>query len=90
MYKRQLLDNLKPRLDKISYAQQISFVKDRQGHDRRYAIDSSKIQKKLGWQPKETFESGMVKTIKWYLEHEKWVKDVISGDYKKWIDNHYS
>jgi len=86
----RLLDNLKPRLDKISYAKQISFVKDRQGHDRRYAIDSSKIQKELGWKPEETFESGMVKTIKWYLEHEKWVKDVISGDYKKWIDNHYS
>ena len=86
----KFLDNLKPRLDKISYAQQISFVKDRQGHDRRYAIDATKIQKELGWQPKETFESGMEKTIKWYLNHDEWVRNIISGDYKKWIDKHYS
>tara|TARA_B100000809_G_C15087984_1_gene512145 strand:- start:247 stop:1305 length:1059 start_codon:yes stop_codon:yes gene_type:complete len=86
----KLLDDLKPRPDKNSHAKQISFVKDRQGHDRRYAIDSSKIQKELGWQPKETFESGMTKTIKWYLDHDGWIKNIISGDYKKWIDNHYS
>jgi dTDP-glucose 4,6-dehydratase len=69
----KFLDNLKPRSDKISYTQQISFVKDRLGHDRRYAIDASKIKKELGWQPNETFESGMEKTIKWYLDHEEWV-----------------
>ena len=86
----EFLDNLKPRPDKISYAQQISFVKDRLGHDRRYAIDASKIKKELGWQPKETFESGIEKTIKWYLEHDEWVKNVISGDYKKWVDKQYS
>ena len=86
----KLLDDLKPRQDKNSYAKQISFVKDRPGHDRRYAIDSSKIQKELGWQPKHTFESGMAKTIKWYLNHDEWVRNIISGDYKKWIDKHYS
>jgi len=86
----KFLDNLKPRPDNISYTQQISFVKDRLGHDRRYAIDSSKIQEELGWQPKETFESGMEKTIKWYLDHDKWIRNVISGDYKKWVDKHYS
>jgi len=85
----KFLDNLKPRLDKISYEQQISFVKDRQGHDRRYAIDATKIQKELGWQPKETFESGMEKTIKWYLDHDEWIKNITSGDYKRWIDKHY-
>jgi len=85
----KFLDNLKPRLDKISYAQQISFVKDRQGHDRRYAIDATKIQKELDWQPKEDFESGMEKTIKWYLDHDEWIKNITSGDYKRWIDKHY-
>lgn len=86
----KLLDDLKPRPDNISYSKQITFIKDRQGHDRRYAIDASKIHKELGWKPNETFESGIEKTIKWYLENEEWVKNVVSGDYKKWIDNHYS
>jgi len=86
----RFLDNFKPRLDKISYAQQICFVNDRLGHDRRYAIDTSKIKKELGWQPKETFKSGMEKTIRWYLKHDEWVKNVISGDYKKWVDKQYS
>jgi dTDP-glucose 4,6-dehydratase len=86
----KFLDNFKPRLDKVSYAQQICFVKDRPGHDRRYAIDSSKIQNELGWQPKETFESGMEKTVKWYLDHDEWIRNIISGDYKIWIDKHYS
>ena len=82
----KLLDDIKPRIDKESYVKQISFVKDRQGHDRRYAINSSKIQKELGWQPKETFDSGITKTIKWYLDHNEWITNVISGDYKKWIN----
>ena len=86
----KLLDSTHPRKDKVSYLKQISFVKDRQGHDRRYAIDSSKIQKELGWKPKETFVSGMKKTVKWYLDNDEWVKNVVSGDYKKWIDKHYS
>jgi dTDP-glucose 4,6-dehydratase len=85
----KLLDELKPRLNNDSYVKQISFVKDRKGHDRRYAVDSSKIQKELGWKPEETFESGMTKTIKWYLSHDAWIKNIISGDYKKWADKHY-
>ena len=86
----KLLDSAHPRKDKVSYLKQISFVKDRPGHDRRYAIDSSKIQKELSWKPKETLVSGMKKTVKWYLDNDEWVKNVVSGDYKKWIDKHYS
>jgi dTDP-glucose 4,6-dehydratase len=82
----KLLDKLKPREDENSYLKQITFVKDRQGHDRRYAIDSSKIQKELGWQPKETFESGIVKTIEWYLSNDVWIQNILSRDYKKWGD----
>ncbi len=86
----KLLDDIQPRTDNVSHSRQISFVKDRQGHDRRYAIDSSKIYKELNWKPKENFDSGMKKTIKWYLENNKWVKNIINGNYKKWIDKHYS
>jgi dTDP-glucose 4,6-dehydratase len=68
----------------------IAFVKDRPGHDRRYAIDARKIERELGWRPKETFETGIRKTIRWYLENEKWVKDVTSGSYRQWISTHYS
>ena len=86
----KLLDSVHQRTDKVYYLKQISFVKDRPGHDRRYAIDSSKIQKELSWNPKETLTSGMKKTIKWYLDNDEWIKNVVSGDYKKWIDKHYS
>jgi dTDP-glucose 4,6-dehydratase len=68
----------------------ITFVKDRPGHDRRYAMDARKIERELGWRPKETFESGIRKTIRWYLENEEWVKDVTSGSYRQWISTHYS
>lgn len=68
----------------------ITFVKDRPGHDRRYAIDARKIERELGWRPAETFESGIRKTVNWYLEHESWVRDVTSGSYRKWIETHYS
>jgi dTDP-glucose 4,6-dehydratase len=68
----------------------ITFVKDRPGHDRRYAIDARKIERELGWKPKETFETGLRKTVKWYLEHEKWISDVTSGSYRQWIETHYS
>ncbi|MFZ0816741.1 MAG: dTDP-glucose 4,6-dehydratase [Candidatus Sulfotelmatobacter sp.] len=68
----------------------ITFVKDRPGHDRRYAMDATKIERELGWRPAETFESGIRKTIKWYLEHEQWVRDVTSGGYRQWIETHYS
>jgi dTDP-glucose 4,6-dehydratase len=68
----------------------ITFVKDRPGHDRRYAIDAHKIERELGWRPKETFESGIRKTVRWYLENEEWVQNVTSGGYRQWIATHYS
>ena len=76
----QILDEVKPK--KVNYAEQITFVSDRPGHDMRYAIDASKIQKELGWQPKETFETGLRKTVLWYLENQTWWQNVLSGDYK--------
>ena len=74
-----ILDQLKPREDQKSYAEQISFVKDRPGHDRRYAINASKIANELGWRPKETFETGIKKTIQWYLDHQDWIEGVKIG-----------
>jgi dTDP-glucose 4,6-dehydratase len=68
----------------------ITFVKDRPGHDRRYAMDARKIERELGWRPKETFETGIRKTIRWYLENKEWVQDVTSGSYRQWISTHYS
>ena len=68
----------------------ITFVKDRPGHDRRYAMDATKIESELGWRPLETFESGIRKTVKWYLGNEEWVRDVTSGTYREWIETHYS
>ncbi len=68
----------------------ITFVKDRPGHDRRYAMDASKIERELGWRPLETFETGIRKTVKWYLENEEWVREVTSGSYRQWIKTHYS
>jgi len=73
-----------------SRRQLITFVKDRPGHDRRYAMDARKIEGELGWRPKETFESGIRKTVRWYLEHEEWVREVTSGNYRRWIATHYS
>jgi dTDP-glucose 4,6-dehydratase len=69
---------------------QITFVKDRPGHDRRYAMNASKVERELGWRPKETFESGIRKTVRWYLENGEWVRDVTSGSYRQWIEIHYS
>ena len=71
------------------YDSLISYVKDRPGHDRRYAIDRGKIHREIGWKPRETFESGMRKTILWYLENKRWVEDVTSGTYKEWIAENY-
>lgn len=68
----------------------ITFVKDRPGHDRRYAIDARKIERELGWRPRETFDSGLGKTVRWYLENDAWVRDVTSGSYREWIATHYS
>jgi dTDP-glucose 4,6-dehydratase len=68
----------------------VTFVKDRPGHDRRYAMDATKIQRELGWRPRETFESGIRKTVRWYLQNEEWVRDVTSGGYRQWIETQYS
>lgn len=78
-----ILDNIKPRTDGQSYAQQITFVKDRPGHDLRYAIDASKIQQELNWQPQETFESGIQKTVEWYLNNLEWCQHVQDGSYQR-------
>jgi dTDP-glucose 4,6-dehydratase len=84
-----IVDEMAPRAEG-SRRELITFVKDRPGHDRRYAMDARKIQRELGWRPKETFETGIRKTIRWYLENEEWVKDVTSGGYRQWISTHYS
>ncbi len=83
-----LVDEAEPRNG--SRRELIAFVKDRPGHDRRYAMDARKIERELGWRPKETFESGIRKTVRWYLENEAWVRDVTSGSYRQWIARHYS
>jgi dTDP-glucose 4,6-dehydratase len=85
----QRLDAVRPRADGQSYTSQITFVKDRPGHDRRYAIDARKIERELGWRPLETFESGITKTIDWYLAHAQWVEDVTSGHYRQWVATQY-
>jgi len=77
-----ILDEIRPKQDGTRYNSQITFVKDRPGHDKRYAIDASKIKKGLGWMPKETFETGIRKTIQWYLDNPKWVDDIINGTYQ--------
>lgn len=85
-----LLDELKPRADANPYQDQITYVKDRPGHDRRYAIDASKIERELGWQPAETFESGIRRTVQWYLDHQAWVAHVQSGAYRDWVQTNYA
>ncbi|EOV8970579.1 dTDP-glucose 4,6-dehydratase [Cronobacter turicensis] len=82
-----LLDEIKPK--STSYREQITYVADRPGHDRRYAIDADKISRELGWQPQETFESGIRKTVQWYLDNSQWVENVKSGAYKSWIEENY-
>ena len=77
-----ILDTLRPRADGVARIEQVSYVKDRPGHDRRYAIDSSKLQAETGWRPLESFESGLEKTIRWYLEHQAWVQAVQDGSYR--------
>jgi dTDP-glucose 4,6-dehydratase len=85
-----LLDELSPRADGQRYDQQIGYVTDRPGHDRRYAIDASKIERELGWRPAETFESGIAKTVQWYLDNQPWVAHVQSGAYRDWVQTNYS
>jgi dTDP-glucose 4,6-dehydratase len=84
-----MLDALSPRADGRSYRDQIAFVADRPGHDRRYAIDASKLERELGWKPAETFESAMRKTVRWYLDNQDWVKNVTSGAYRDWVGKQY-
>ena len=86
----QILDEIQPRADGKSYTLQMTFVKDRPGHDRRYAIDAAKIENELNWKPLETFETGIRKTIQWYLDNPQWVQGVVSGNYRQWIDLQYS
>ncbi|MEQ1515526.1 MAG: dTDP-glucose 4,6-dehydratase [Usitatibacteraceae bacterium] len=85
-----LLDELKPRTDGKPYATQIAFVKDRPGHDQRYAIDATKLETELGWKAAENFESGIRKTVEWYLANQDWVQSVTSGEYRKWVDLQYA
>lgn len=85
----RMLDVKRPRADGKSYIDQISFVEDRLGHDQRYAIDATKIATQLGWKPMETFETGIEKTVNWYLANQAWVTNVTSGDYRHWVQKHY-
>jgi dTDP-glucose 4,6-dehydratase len=84
-----ILDEIKPRADGRSYAEQITYVKDRPGHDRRYAIDASKVEHLLGWRPAETFDTGIRKTVQWYLDNPRWVDGVVSGSYRDWLQKQY-
>ncbi len=84
-----LLDELRPRADGQPYASQITYVQDRPGHDRRYAIDARKLERELGWKPAETFDSGIRKTVQWYLDNQVWVAGVTSGSYRDWLSQQY-
>ena len=85
-----LLDELRPRAGGGSYAELVTYVKDRPGHDRRYAIDARKIERELGWKPAETFETGIRKTVQWYLANGEWVRRVQSGAYRDWVAQQYA
>lgn len=86
----RILDAKQPRKDGQSYVNQITFVEDRPGHDQRYAIDATKLANELGWKPQETFETGIEKTVDWYLAHQDWVDNVTSGEYLNWVATHYT
>lgn len=85
-----ILDEWRPISSTAHYASLITFVSDRPGHDRRYAIDARKIEQELGWKPSETFETGIRKTVQWYLDHMDWVEAVASGEYQDWLDSNYN
>jgi dTDP-glucose 4,6-dehydratase len=85
----RLLDGLRPRADGKPYVEQVTYVTDRPGHDRRYAIDASKIERELGWRPAETFDTGIEKTVRWYLDNQPWVANVQSGSYRDWVQKQY-
>ena len=84
-----ILNELKPRADGKPYVDQITYVKDRPGHDRRYAIDASKVERELGWRPAETFDTGIRKTVQWYLDNPVWIEGVVSGSYRDWLSKQY-
>ena len=84
-----ILDELRPRADGSPYRSLITYVKDRPGHDRRYAIDPTKVQRDIGWSPAESFETGIRKTVAWYLAHTDWTATVRSGAYRDWISQNY-
>ena len=86
----EILDAVQPRNDGKSYKEQITFVKDRPGHDLRYAINCSKIEKELGWGPRHSFEEGLKETVMWYLSNDEWVRQVQSGEYRQWIETNYA
>ena len=86
----QLLDEMRPKADGGTYASQITYVTDRPGHDRRYAIDARKLEAELGWKPAETFDTGIRKTVAWYLANPEWVQHVQSGAYREWVNKQYS
>lgn len=86
----RMLDEKQPRADKKSYLEQITYVQDRPGHDARYAIDATKIANELNWKPIETFETGIEKTVNWYLANQDWVQNVTSGEYRNWVQTHYT
>lgn len=85
-----ILDDMSPNDPVVPHRKLITYVKDRPGHDRRYAIDASKIERDLGWKPRETFETGLRKTIEWYLQNDVWIEGVTSGSYRQWIATQYS
>jgi dTDP-glucose 4,6-dehydratase len=84
-----ILDKFRPKSDGSSYASQITYVKDRLGHDRRYAIDATKLERELGWRPAETFDTGICKTVHWYLDNQEWTDRVLSGSYRDWLKKQY-
>ncbi|MCL6645751.1 MAG: GDP-mannose 4,6-dehydratase, partial [Dehalococcoidia bacterium] len=84
-----ILDELRPSGRPGGHASLVTFVQDRPGHDLRYAMDSGKIRRELGWRARESFETGLRKTVQWYLEHMDWVAGVTSGEYRKWVELHY-
>ena len=86
----QILNDIQPRSDGKSYTEQVIFVKDRPGHDRRYAINAGKIEQELDWRPAETFDTGIRKTVQWYLDNPIWVEGVVSGSYRDWLKKQYS
>ena len=85
-----LLDEMLPNSPHVPHRNLITFVTDRPGHDRRYAINAAKIERELGWRPAETFASGLRRTVQWYLAHQDWVEQVTSGAYRQWIDLNYA